>query len=103
MSSIERVTGLTPRGPQIEDASSKDRHRQKLSDIFGPGHLDSFAMVHPPIPLDKARLIEKAQKAIDDQWNLLEEKGAWKHSTVREKAEVIAEAKKSGKPYIWGV
>ena len=99
MSSTACVAGLAPRDQQIEDASSKDQHRQKYFDAFSPEHFDHFAMVHTPIPLEKARLIEKAQKAIDDQWGLLEDKGAWNHDTVREKAEVIAEAKQNGKTH----
>ena len=103
MSSTACVAGLATSDQQLGGASSKGQHQSKYNDVFSPEHFDSFAMVHTPIPLDKARLIEKAQKAINDQWGLLQGKGAWNHNTVREKAEVIAEAKRIGKTFIWGV
>ena len=104
MSSTASVAGLASSDPRDGDASSKDQqHQRKHFDAFSPEHFDTFAMVHTPIPLEKARYIEKAQKAIDDQWDLLQDKGAWNHDTVREKGEVIAEAKQNGKTIHLGV
>ena len=62
-------------------ASENAGHQDKTFDVFDPRHFDSYAMVHTPIPLEKAKLIEKAHQAINDQWDLLESKGAWRHLT----------------------
>ena len=63
----------------------------------GTASLDYWAMVHTPVDIDKARFIPRAQEAIDKQWKQLIDGGAWLTETVREKQDVIDEAKLNGK------
>ena len=53
-----------------------------------------FALVHTPVPMSKAMKIPKAREAVDKEWHKLEVlQKAWDVSKVRERADVIREAK----------
>ena len=52
-----------------------------------------FALVHTPVPIPKALTIPDAKKALDKAWDV---------SKVRPKAEVIAQAKRAGRPVHFG-
>ena len=50
-----------------------------------------YGLVYTSVPMKKAMNIPNAKKAINGEWNKLEQR-AWNLSNVRLKAEVIAEA-----------
>ena len=58
--------------------------------------VDMLAMVHTPIPPGQIRKIEGAAKAVDGEFQYLMNQGTFPMDTVREKADVIREAKSKG-------
>ena len=58
--------------------------------------------MHTPIPIPKALKIPEGREALKAEWDKLEKKTAWDVSRVRPKAQVIAEAKKDGRPVHFG-
>ena len=55
-----------------------------------------FALIHKPVDISKALKIPAARAAIDKEWEKLEKLPAWDYKSVREKADVKAEAKAGG-------
>ena len=51
-----------------------------------------YGLVHTSVPMKQAMNIPDAKKAVDGEWGNIS-KRAWKLSSVKPKAEVIAEAK----------
>lgn len=84
----ERIGAL---GPDKEDT-----HEYKNKDKFNC-NLDWFVNVHAPIPILVAMKIPKAKAALDREWTKLEAKNTSRTSTVRLRADVIAECKRTGK------
>ena len=54
-----------------------------------------MALVHLPIPIEKAMRIPEAKKAVDAEWTAHDQKKTWNVERVRPRAEVIAEAQKN--------
>ena len=63
---------------------------------------EQMAMVHLPIPINKAMKIPDAKKAVDAEWLAHHQKKTWNVNKVRPKAEVIAEAQKNNKSVHFG-
>ena len=61
-----------------------------------------YALVHTPVPIPKAMLIPEAKAGLEKEWNKLEVKKAWNIDKVKPKAEVIAQAKRNGRPVHFG-
>ncbi len=59
-------------------------------------------MVRTPVPLPKAMKIPAAKKAVDEEWDKLENKRAWDITKMRSKKSVQAEAKRKGKKVHFG-
>ena len=68
-----------------------DIHQEHFSPA-GFASLEQYAMVHMPIPIQKANKIPAAKAAVDAEWQAHMDKKTWDVSKVRPKAEVIAEA-----------
>ena len=64
--------------------------------------MSTFALVHMPVPMNKAMQIPEARKAVEKEWKKLEDKKAWLVDTVRSKQDVIREAKAKGKQVHFG-
>ena len=94
MASISDCIGALP--PDVEDT-----HEYKIKDKFNC-NLDWFANVHAPIPIPVAMKIPKAKAALDKEWAKLEAKSTWNTATVRPRAEVIAECRRTGKKAHFG-
>ena len=69
-----------------------DNHQEHFSPA-GFASLEQYAMVHMPIPIQKANKIPAAKAAVDAECQAHMDKKTWDVSKVRPKAEVIAEAK----------
>ena len=65
---------------------------------------EHFAMVHLPVPMEKAMRIPKAKEAVDKEWNALAnpKRPAWDLSKVKPRAEVIAQANKENRSVHFG-
>ena len=65
---------------------------------------EHFAVVHLPVPMDKAMRIPKAKEAVDKEWNALanEKRPAWDLSKVKPRAEVISQANKENRSVHFG-
>ena len=59
-------------------------------------------MVHKPVKLTDAFKIPAAKAALEKEWKKLEDLKAWDLTKVREKADVQAEAKRTGKTIHFG-
>ena len=66
--------------------------------IAGKGNnsLQHYTLVHKFIPMPQAIKIPAAKAAVDKEWRNLEKFSAWNLTTVRNKSEVIDEARMSG-------
>ena len=59
----------------------------------GPGLSNAwFALVHKPISIKQAYKIKEAREAIDKEWKKLKDRRTWLYESVREKADVVADA-----------
>ena len=81
----------TPQGDAVVAADHQDH-------IAPAGFISNewYAMVHKPIPLQKARKIEKTSKAIDKEFAKLGSRGFVEWESVREKQHVIDDARSGG-------
>ena len=61
-----------------------------------------WALVHTPISLRAASKIPDAVKALTGEWEKLENQIAWDLNSVRERADVIADAKAAGRTVHFG-
>ena len=61
-----------------------------------------YSCVHTPVPIPKALTIPEAREALEAEWAKLEAKKAWDITKVRPKAEVIREAKATGRTIHFG-
>ena len=77
-----------------------NEHIDKVTDKVSS--VDMLAMAHTPIPSNKIRQIKGARDAVDDEFNYLMDQGTWPIASVREKSEVIAEARRTGKKVHFG-
>ena len=79
--------------------NTAENQRQHQEHWSGPGYVsgERYAMVHKPIPIRKAMQMPKAKAALDAEWKKLADIPAWDVSTVREKSDATAEAKRLGK------
>ena len=59
--------------------------------------MDNYNLVHTFIPIAQAMKILDARAAVEKKWEKLEKIPAWQLTKVRNKKEVIAEARKEGK------
>ena len=59
-----------------------------------PSH---YNLVHKFIPVPQAVKIPDAKVAVDKEWEKLEKMPAWQLTKVRNKKEVIAEARNEGR------
>jgi len=85
--------------------SKNKRHRTTHYERIAPvGTVseDYYALVHTPVPMNKAMNIPDAKAAVDKEWKKLIDKTAWDYASVRAKAEVIAECKKKNKKAHFG-
>ena len=75
-------------------------HKDHEDHIAGKGinSLNHYNLVHKLIPLLKAMKIQDAKAAVDKELEKLEKIRAWQLTKVRNKKEVISEARKEGKP-----
>ena len=62
----------------------------------GDNSLQHYTLVHKFIPMLQAMKIPAAKAAVDKEWENLEKKSAWNLTKVRNKSEVIDEARTSG-------
>ena len=88
-----------------QHSSKNKRHRTTHYERIAPvGTVseDYYALVHTPVPMNKAMNIPDAKAAVDKEWKKLIDKTAWDYATVRAKAEVIAECKKKNKKAHFG-
>ena len=63
----------------------------------GDNSLQHYSMVHNFIPLPQAIKISEARAAVDTEWEKLEKIPAWDITKVRNKSDVIDEARKEGR------
>ena len=73
---------------------SKWRRREKFDDSYG---LIGLAYVARSVKPKEVKTNEKAQAALDEEWNALRQIGAWGESKVREWSSVRDEVKKKVK------
>ena len=75
-------------------------HRYREDHIAGKGmnSLGHFNLVHKFIPMPQATKIPDAKAAVEQEWEKLEKIPAWQLTKVRNKNEVIAEARNEGQP-----
>ena len=59
--------------------------------------LQHYTLVHKFIPVHQAMKIPAAEAAVDKEWEKLEKIPAWDKTKVRNKSEVIGEARKEGR------
>ena len=85
-----------------QGGTSADRNHQDHVATSGYCSNEWHALVHTPIPLKKAYESPRARAAIDAEHDKLNKKTAWDFTTVRAKADVIADAKKKGKRVNFG-
>ena len=90
--------------PRKGKGSSESPNRPHQSRIAGAGSVSEeyFAMVHKPIPINKALQIPEAKAALDKEWNKLKDKKAWLVETVSEKRDIQEKAKREGKKVHFG-
>ena len=62
----------------------------------GENSLQHHNLVHKLIPMPQAMKIPAAKAAVDKEWEKLEKISAWNLTKVRNKSEVIDEARTSG-------
>ena len=62
----------------------------------GDNSLQHYNLVHKFIPMPQAMKIPAAKAAVDKEWEKLEKISAWNLTKVRNKSEVIDEARTSG-------
>ena len=70
-------------------------HQDNISPV-GYCSEDWFACVHLPVKLEVARGIPEAKAALDAEFAKLEGKSTWDMSSVREKDDVVKEARQKG-------
>ena len=63
----------------------------------GDNSLQHYNLVHKFIPMPQAMKIPAAKAAVDKEWAKLEKNSAWNLTKVRNKSEVIDEARTSGR------
>ena len=81
------------------DCVWETRYRNHHEDhIAGKGDnsLQHYNLVHKFIPMPQAMKIPAAKAAVDKEWEKLEKISAWNLTKVRNKSEVIDEARTSG-------
>ena len=90
----------------VRKHSSKNKnHRTKHFERIAPVGTVSdnyYALVHTPVDMKKAMQIPDAKKAVDKEWQKLIDKTAWDYDSVRPKADVVAESKRSKKKAHFG-
>ena len=101
-----KTDGIKSKFACILDASESTRMRVEESlpeyheDHFagkGDNSLQYYNLVHKFIPLPRAEKIPVAKAAVDKEWERLEKIPAWDKTKVRNKSEVIDEARKEGR------
>ena len=85
------ITSTLARGDSVASVTHQDRI---ATTSFASD--DYYALIHTPIPIPKAMKIPKAKDAVDAEWKKLIDKKAWLVDTVREKKDVIREAREQG-------
>ena len=63
----------------------------------GDNSLQHYNLVHKFIPMPQAMKIPAAKAAVDKEWEKLEKISAWNKTRVRNKSEVIDEARIEGR------
>ena len=63
----------------------------------GDNSLQHYNLVHKFIPMPQALKIPAAKAAVDKEWEILEKISAWDITKVRNKSEVIDEARQEGR------
>ena len=77
--------------PRLEGAGHKP-HQDHIT-AKGMNPLNHYSLVHEFIPMPQALKIPKAKTAVETVWEKLEKIPAWQLTKVRNKKEVIAEAR----------
>ena len=74
-------------------------HKNHEDHIAGKGmnSLGHHNLVHKFSPMPKVMKIPDAKRAVDNEWEKLEKIPAWQLTKVRNKKEVIAEARNKGR------
>ena len=84
----------------IVEASESTRLRVEETEdhVGGKGDksLQHYNMIHKFIPMPQAMKIPAAKAAVDKQWEKLEKIPAWEKTKVRNKSDVIDEARTKG-------
>lgn len=95
---VTKSAGLSQRWgrPQAE------REQQPHFAVGGWLSDEYFAMVECPTNLQKAMEMLKAKQALNEERMVLENKTCWGMKSVRPKVQVLADAKKTGKPMQFG-
>ena len=98
ISSLNLHVPLKPVNPQA--CVWKNHYRNYHEDrIAGKGHnsLQHYNLVHKFIPMPQAMKIPAAKAAVDREWEKFEKIPAWDLTKVRNKSDVIDEARKEGR------
>ena len=90
--------------PTIAASCGDPNVREHQPDASAAGYVsaDWFALVHTPVSIPSAMKIPAAKEAIDKEWQKLIDLRAWTTETVREKREVMEEARQQKKKVHFG-
>lgn len=107
IAALVHYTGLPrPTACKLSDSDLRAvfRHREHQPKFLANGDIvdEFYAMVHTPIAMKDACKIPNALKAVNKEWDKLANLPAWDLSSVRERADVEAESKATGKPVHFG-
>ena len=84
-----------PTGMRMEESLPK-YHEDHIAGK-GDNSLRQYNLVHKFIPMPQAMKIPAAKAAVDKEWEKLEKIPAWDKTKVRNKSDVIDEARKEGR------
>ena len=89
----------------VKKGRSRHRPRRQHQDHTAPKGFASthqMALVHLPIPIEKAMRIPEAKASLDSEWGHHFKRKTWDVDKVRPKAGVIADAKRENKTVHFG-
>ena len=81
---------------RLRMGNSVPNHHEDHTVGKGDNSLQHYNLVHKFIPMPQAMKIPAAKAAVDKEWEKLEKISAWNLTKVRNKTEVIDEARTSG-------